>query len=429
MHKITFHCPACDLPLTVPASAASATGPCPACGEIITGPGLEEDVDPDSGIAEETAADSGLEEEAAADLVSEEDSGLEELPETAPGGDPAPVGPFPDPFSDPFPGGGPSDRLDPPVARSGVRLGLGAVAGLCILCGVACLALGYQLGRSADRPSPAGEVSAGAPAAPSPAPSAPVVSATPVEPVPVVTIPAPAPVPAPEPSPVVPSDPEVPDQGGPDTTALLGFLNARDWTTRNQHVLHAEQVRSRMEEFAATHGDGPIEFVEVTRMRHTEDASVFEVRTPGQPKGFPLALALVDGRWLVDWLGFADFHHGLFQAFATGDPKASGTFRLLVRPDLARAEDVGLQPYAASTTDPGTGVMIFAKLGSPVYQELEDLIGTLATKSPTSFRTLMENGGVPLILHLTKTDVDDRTVILIDRIVGQSWSPVPPEDS
>jgi hypothetical protein len=317
---------------------------------------------------------------------------------------------------------------EPPVERSRRQLGLGAVAALCLLSSIACLSLGYQLGRSAnsgpDAPD-AGQEQAGK------IPPAPDTPALPKPDTPA------RPKPGPRTGTVVPSAPDplpdllpnaVPrDEVIPGKTSLLRFLEARDWTARRDLVLHSEHVAAQMKELAKSQADGPIKATRITPMHQTPRSSVFQVATESHPKGFPVAIARVDDRWLVDWASFAEFYYKRFQAFLTGNTETSGTFRVLIKPKLADLGDTGRQPYSASTPDMDRPATIFAAEDSPEYQALEDIIGALAAKAPVSFRKLMESGGVPLILDLSKTIEDGRPILMIQRVVDQGWSPQAPE--
>ena len=152
---------------------------------------------------------------------------------------------------------------------------------------------------------------------------------------------------------------------------------------------------------------------------------LFRSATKRHPKGFPVVVVRTDDQWLVDWPGFAEFHYALFDAFVSG-PEQSGTFRLLIKPELAGAGDTGRQPFSASTPDLGKPTMIYAPDGSEIHQTLEDIVGGLAARAPSAFRKLMEDGGIPVILRLSKSTKDGETTIIIDEIVAQGWNPLSP---
>ena len=60
-------------------------------------------------------------------------------------------------------------------------------------------------------------------------------------------------------------------------------------------------------------------------------------------------------------------------------------------------------------------------------ETLDDMIGALASRAPTAFRKLMEEGGIPLILRLRKSTEQDAAVLIIDQIVAQGWNPLAPD--
>ena len=276
------------------------------------------------------------------------------------------------------------------------------------------------MGRTSETTTQPQEEAPDQPDAPPPTPDAPEAPPTPTPPDPArpsaaVTTPATTPAPA------------IPEEVTPDKTALLTFLAAPDWTARRALVLHPDHVAPQMEALATTIGDGPITPTRITRMHRTGNSAVYQIFADSHPKGLPIALSFVDERWLVDWTGYAEFYYKRFHAFVTGSEESSGAFRVLIKPELAGLGDTGRQPYAATTPDMDAPIIIYAGDDTKEYQTLEDMIGGLAARAPGSFRQLMEAGGVPLILHLSKTVEDDQTILMIDRIVGQGWSPQAPE--
>lgn len=403
MKQITFNCPACDHPLTVPASAADLSGPCPECGEIITGPGLRTDAPPEPAV-----------------IATPPESRVAPKPD-------------PEPVASPTMEDREPAQAEPPATPPTRQFGPGAVAVLLLLSSVACFSLGYQLGRNAGSTDPQHAKPpdprlpttprTGAPddatvppgPAPAPAPNRP-------EPTPPGTTTTPKPAPAP----VTPTNPAPNEDLSPEKTALLTFLSAADWTARRDLVLHGAQVAPRMKALAAKLGDGPITPTRVAPMHRTAQSVVFEVATAEHPNGFPVALRLVNDRWLVDWESFAEFHYKVFPSFISDETRSTGTFRLLIKPELAGVGDTGRQPYSAGAPGMEEPVTIYAAEGSGQYQALEDIIGALAAKAPIPFRQLMASGGIPLVLELSKTVEDGQTIIMVNRIVDRGWSPRAP---
>ena len=123
------------------------------------------------------------------------------------------------------------------------------------------------------------------------------------------------------------------------------------------------------------------------------------------------------------------FKSALRRVFVEEDAEKSGTFRLLLKPELASADSPELQPYAASPPDQDKAVIIFARDGSDMHNQLEDIIGSLAAKSPGSYRALMATGGIPLVLRISKEGEGEEAKIFINKIIARGWIPRPPDNS
>ena len=102
------------------------------------------------------------------------------------------------------------------------------------------------------------------------------------------------------------------------------------------------------------------------------------------------ALSLVGERWLVDWEGYAEFRYKRFAAFLADPGSTTGTYRVLIKPELASLGDTGRQPYSAATPDLELPTTIYAAEDSKVYQDLEDVIGAFLDQQLARYRSAPE---------------------------------------
>jgi len=119
-------------------------------------------------------------------------------------------------------------------------------------------------------------------------------------------------------------------------SALKAFLDAPDWPTRSAYVLAPATVRPAMEAYSQQVPDGPTPFTSISVQNSYTDKTtgntlfIFQVVTPRQPAGIPVAVAESPTGWCVDWPTFVEFRDDRFNAFADGPPDQTGRFHLIV---------------------------------------------------------------------------------------------------
>lgn len=458
MDPITFKCPACAKPLTVPKAAASAEGPCPTCGALIQGPGATGSprlvgkdpagAKPEGAAAAAVATKPATAEKKTPVKASPSAKSPSDQPQTnghaksavaAPPEKPSTEKPAPKdkkteapakPEPKPVPAAEkptekptekPAPKAPAPAAAATKeaprvkRRGLGLVNHLALhLLGiVVALTIGYQFGQRAGSREPIDSI--------------PLVSkknSTPVE--------KPTPEPEPEVTPPVPDeeeavgDDDTQAEATPAQAALLAFLSAPDWSSRQVYVLHPEMNLAKMKETAEQEGDGPIEIKGLAKVptRDQEKERIFEVVTEQHPNGFPVSLTMSGGQWLVDWQGFAECYYEALSRHGDAEVGAKGSFRVLLRPDESGDVDYLLSPPTVSATYPAR-----IERESAAHKRISSIIKYYTSNFPDEFAKSIAEGGIPLILELTKANPDSGCRFLITDFVSTTWSPTPPQAS
>jgi hypothetical protein len=284
-----------------------------------------------------------------------------------------------------------------------------------MVCALLGLALGYQLGRMTAPPPVRSTGSNERQGSQSPAPGAPAAPVIGSEEALLAQL-----------TPPEESDPAAREEASPAKAALEAFLTAPDWTSRLVHVLHADYVLEKIEALAASEGDGPIGHIGITSLQQAGETAVFHVTSERHPDGYPVAVAHRDGRWLVDWMAFAEFHYGQFRSFVKSPPGQSGIFRLLVTPESSEPGPSGHLSYRLAPPDPAPGAPALVAADSPARQQIQEIIDSLSSIAPQKFAAAIEAGGIPLVLHVSTSTIDGQPAIVIQRVIAKGWGPLPP---
>ena len=386
--SLQFHCPACGTMLAVPMAAAGSQGPCPRCAGIITAPVPHA---PKSGIAPSP---------------------------------PLPSPPIPSPPS--TPGKAPATGL-----QGGAYIAILVLS--CLLASVLCFGGGFLLGRlerlQGPLAPPAAKPNAKAVENPTREPKKPGSGmATPAKPQtqqPQVDGSLAAVTGGGE-KPAVESDV---DPGTPEEAALRAFLTAPGWAPRSAHVLTPDRVRGAMAAHAETHGDGPIRFEGVSVLQDTGISRVFLVRTPAIPDGFPVVLSESGGGWVVDWEGFIEFHDDAFRSFADKSPSGQQSFRLLVNPATRQPDADGVIKYRLSPPMPARERVARVEEGSTAHARLREIFEAQEKADPQTYRSLMADRGLPLMVTVSKRPAQGGSQLWIERVIAAGWNPaIPPSE-
>ncbi|MDQ8189151.1 hypothetical protein [Roseibacillus persicicus] len=234
--------------------------------------------------------------------------------------------------------------------------------------------------------------------------------------------------------------PSLPEKKEPETNpnqaevataraSLEAFLAAGTWTTRSAFVLFPDQILPHMEASAEVHGDGPYQVDSIRLEMDEPDMKVFQLKAPQLPAEFSVILIKVDGHWLVDWEGFADFYHDRLRAFAGGmDGAMKGVFRVLLKP--APGETSPLSPaHCLITTNQNPEIYpITSATDSPARKNLAEIFQSYLQGDRARFEEAMEEDGIPLIIEISRNGASNPTLRL-EKIIATTWAPKPPEKS
>jgi hypothetical protein len=284
-----------------------------------------------------------------------------------------------------------------------------AFVGTCLLSAAVFASGGYLIGKShqpAERtPTPS------IPASPTPGPVSP--SPAPVENTPPAVTPA---VP-----PAVPKEALTPQQ------ALREFLDAPDWKTRSARVLTPEEVRPKMEKYAAEHGDGPIPVTAIELLQAVGLHHIYKVSTTALPEGFWVGVTQTDEGPMIDWETFIGFHDDHFKKLLDGPVNARGQFDVLVKPEPDSPDQPHFGRYRLRVPMPGRETVAWIRKDSMGLARLRALFeGSSGIDKPTIDQAVAEEG-IPMVLTLVKRQTNDgRGYIEIEDFIAVSWDPVDP---
>jgi hypothetical protein len=423
--SIDFNCPFCSNPLSVPASAASATGPCPKCGEMITGPGLPSSSVAPSPSPPKEKKSATPEPIKPATPERKKPASPASKKSAPPKSNPAP--PKPEPTPSEQKAALPKPKPAPPVAKKKTGLGIRGFTALALLAIAAAFLLGYQAGQRSVVLHPSAQGSSSPPSESPGTPPPPTGTKTPILPdtneeLPISKLPiSKLPDERPDTPPLPPVDEE---ELSPASSALTAFLSAPDWSSRLVHVLFPEKMAGQMKTLAESEGDGPIPFTQLlpTRLDHS-DTEVFNVVTEQHPEGFPIAMQKVGDQWLVDWAAFAEFYHDAFRRFAQGPSGLSAVFRLQVLP---HADQPDL--YTLSPPTPGDVFDVQFEANSPSQEQIASHLKFYADNSPEQYELSLNEGGPHFILKLARVRKNGQELLEIQEVIGVGWAPRAPSE-
>jgi len=109
--------------------------------------------------------------------------------------------------------------------------------------------------------------------------------------------------------------------------ALILFLEAVSWRERLPVIYRSASLQNKIEDYYRRHREQVFDDYELEFFHHEENRKdggpyfIFFVTTATSPEGFPVIVRKVQGRYLVDWECFVEFHDQLFVKFRI-DPSA-----------------------------------------------------------------------------------------------------------
>ncbi|MEM9079608.1 MAG: hypothetical protein AAGC74_02830 [Verrucomicrobiota bacterium] len=441
MDLIRFNCPTCGHQLVVPPEAAAMSGPCPECGVIIHGPAAQRGAD------EQNSAATALKQAATGNLAKPEPTPVP-LPEPAPLPAPTPQpqlpptpeptpAQIPEPTPSPSPQPAPATRVPEPAppeptpaptpspeptpapapfgdddqtAKSSPRgIPFLLVFLLLFLTAIAFAAIGFFLGRTIER-----QATPILPPKPTPAPANPITPPEQSGEPTLNSLISPA-----ESEPILVGSDQPKSQ---DLINLERFLNANSWTTRNTYVLSPNDVIPDMELASSKWGDGPIAYDSISLLQDDPSIKVYAVTTPQHPNGIHVALSLTNGRWLVDWPAFSDFYHNRFQDFVSAPGAATGTFRLLLKPEKGETDPLAPSRCQISPPFVGETQTVILSSSSDSRQQISRILHAYNKRDPNQLQEILQTSGVALVLEISKSETSP-PALTVERVVAHSWIP------